>query len=47
MRCPAASLGIEALSVQSYLEAIGAIAAHRSGIDPNALRPHIAPLTHL
>jgi hypothetical protein len=29
---------IEALNVQNYWEAIGVIAAHKAGINPNALR---------
>ena len=40
-------LGIKALPVNSYLEAIGAIACHRAGISPHALRPHLAPLPSL
>ncbi|GAB2226653.1 hypothetical protein Droror1_Dr00022471 [Drosera rotundifolia] len=31
-------LGIEAVKVSNYWEAIGVIAAHKAGIDPNALR---------
>jgi len=30
--------GIEALNVQNYWEAIGVVAAHKAGVDPNALR---------
>ncbi|MBD2327522.1 DUF3326 domain-containing protein [Alkalinema sp. FACHB-956] len=37
-------LGITTISVQSYLEAIGVIAAHRAGISPAALGPSILPL---
>ncbi|NEO25523.1 MAG: DUF3326 domain-containing protein, partial [Kamptonema sp. SIO4C4] len=44
MQAPPAALGIKALSVQSYLEAIGAIAAYRQGINPQLLKPKIAPL---
>ena len=41
-------LNIKALSVGSYLEAVGAIAAHQSGIHPELLlKPAIAPLRHL
>ncbi|WMV28336.1 hypothetical protein MTR67_021721 [Solanum verrucosum] len=32
------SLGIEAVKVSNYWEAIGVIAAHKAGIDPNSLR---------
>ncbi|XP_051222711.1 uncharacterized protein [Lolium perenne] len=32
--------GIEALNVQNYWEAIGVIAAHKAGVNPNALRRH-------
>ncbi|BAZ90545.1 hypothetical protein NIES932_20450 [Raphidiopsis curvata NIES-932] len=34
---PAASLGIKATQVSSYLEAIGVLAAHKAGVDPQAL----------
>lgn len=37
----AEALGISVLTVNSYLEAIGVLVAHRSGIDPTALSPHI------
>ncbi|KAL6848236.1 hypothetical protein ACP4OV_022364 [Aristida adscensionis] len=32
--------GIEALNVRNYWEAIGVIAAHKAGVNPNALRRH-------
>lgn len=32
------SLGIEAVKVSNYWEAIGVIAAHKAGVDPNSLR---------
>ena len=35
------SLGINALEVSSYLEALGVLVAHRAGISPEALRPKI------
>lgn len=38
------SLGIAALRAQSYLEAIGILAAYKAGLDPAHLNPHIAPL---
>ena len=40
------SLGISAITVRSYLEAVGVVAAHRAGVAPAALHPqmgHIAP----
>lgn len=43
---PPEPLGIKALTVQSYWEAIGVLAAYRAGLDPQMLRPAIAPLTH-
>ncbi|MGF1521978.1 MAG: DUF3326 domain-containing protein [Leptolyngbyaceae cyanobacterium] len=42
------SLGIKALRVRSYLEAIGVMAAHKAGISPRALAaqmPSLMPLT--
>lgn len=47
MRVPPARLGIKTLSVGSYLEAVGAIAALRAGIDPTVLHPDISPLQPL
>jgi hypothetical protein len=44
MQVPPESLGIKALRVSSYLEAVGALAAHRAGISPAALRPAIAQI---
>jgi hypothetical protein len=44
MRVPPASLGIPAITVNSYLEAIGVLVAQRAGIHPGALRPAIAAL---
>lgn len=44
MQVSPAPLGISALRVQSYLEAVGMIAAHRAGVSPLALRPAITPL---
>ena len=34
---PAASLGIKATQVSSYLEAIGVLVAHKAGVNPQAL----------
>ncbi len=44
LRVAPESLGLSVLQVNSYLEAIGALAVQRAGLDPNALRPAIAPL---
>ena len=41
MAVEAADLGIRAVAVDTYLEAIGVIAAYRAGVMPEALRPHI------
>ena len=38
------TLGIKAIHVNSYLEAIGVIAAHKAGISPAALMPSLSPL---
>ncbi|WP_017659713.1 DUF3326 domain-containing protein [Baaleninema simplex] len=43
MRVPPAALGIRAITVNSYLEALGALVAHRAGISPAALSPHLSP----
>jgi hypothetical protein len=40
-------LGISALRVNSYLEAIGAIAAHRAGVAPAALHPDLSRIRSL
>ncbi len=37
-------LGLQVLSVRSYLEALGAIACLKSGLAPQVLAPHIAAL---
>jgi hypothetical protein len=47
MAVRAADLGISAITVSTYLEAVGAIAAYRAGVALSALRPHIAPLPSL
>jgi Protein of unknown function (DUF3326) len=41
MQVPPEKLGIRAWSVNSYLEALGALAAHRAGICPDALHPDL------
>lgn len=47
MQVTAASLGLSAIAVNSYLEALGALIAHRAGIDPTALKPQIEALQPL
>jgi Protein of unknown function (DUF3326) len=47
MAVRAADLGIAAIAVNTYLEAVGMIAAYRAGVAPHALRPHIAPISQL
>ncbi len=47
MSVRAADLGIRAISVGSYLEAIGAIAAYRAGVTHTALRPETHPIPSL
>lgn len=44
MAVEAADLGIRAIAVHTYLEAVGAIAAYRAGVTPSALQPHIQSL---
>lgn len=41
------SLGIKALRVQSYLEAIGVVAAHKAGISAAAIAPQLTALAPL
>ncbi|MGF1493761.1 MAG: DUF3326 domain-containing protein [Microcoleaceae cyanobacterium] len=41
------SLGIKAIQAQSYLEAVGILAAHKAGISPGALRPNLLPVARL
>ena len=40
-------LGIKAIQVNSYLEALGVLVAHKAGLDPNSLRPNILSLNQL
>jgi hypothetical protein len=40
-------LGIKAIQVNSYLEALGILVAHKAGVDPNSLRPNILSLNQL
>ncbi|MEC4892191.1 MAG: DUF3326 domain-containing protein [Oscillatoria sp. PMC 1051.18] len=44
MQVPPEKLGIKAIRVNSYLEALGVIVADRAGIDENALRPYMSSL---
>lgn len=44
MEVPPEPIGIEAIRVNSYLEALGVLVAHRAGIDANALRLKISSL---
>ncbi|MCY7285324.1 MAG: DUF3326 domain-containing protein [Cyanobacteria bacterium CAN_BIN43] len=41
------AMGISALEVSSYLEALGVLVAHRAGISPAALRPALASIREL
>ncbi|MDJ0735694.1 MAG: DUF3326 domain-containing protein [Nostocaceae cyanobacterium] len=47
MQVSAPSLGIKSIQVNSYLEAIGVLVAHKAGIDPSILSPTISPLRSL
>jgi len=47
MQVPPELLGISAVRVNSYLEAVGMVAAHRAGVYPAALNAAIAPLQWL
>ncbi|MGB3612887.1 MAG: DUF3326 domain-containing protein [Elainellaceae cyanobacterium] len=42
-----AAVGLPAISVESYLEALGVLVALKAGLQPMSLRPHIAPLRQL
>ncbi len=44
MQVTPVALGIEAIKVNSYWEALGILVAHRAGIDPNSLRATVSPL---
>lgn len=44
MQVPPEPLGIKAIRVNSYLEALGVLVAHRAGISPDALRPSLSSL---
>lgn len=47
MAVSAADLGIQAIAVNTYLEAAGVIAAYRAGVAPSTLQPPIQPLPAL
>ncbi len=44
IQVPAPALGITALQVNSYLEAVGVLVAHKAGINPTSLSPKISSL---
>lgn len=44
---PLTALGRQPITVTSYLEAMGLMAAHRAGVHPQALSPHVAHLAPL
>ena len=47
LQVPPEPLGIEAIRVKSYLEAIGWLVAHRAGISATALSPQLSSLKNL
>ena len=47
MQVPPEKLGIQAMRVNSYLEALGVLVAHRAGISVNALSPTLSSLRRL
>lgn len=47
IQVPPEPLGIKAIRVKSYLEALGVLVAHKAGINPNALRPDLSTLNKL
>lgn len=44
IQVPPQPLGIKSVQVNSYLEAVGVLVAHKAGINPYALNPDISPL---
>jgi hypothetical protein len=44
IQVPPKPLGIKSIQVNSYLEAVGVLAAHKAGINPSVLRPQISSL---
>lgn len=47
MRVPPESLGIQAIRVNSYVEALGVLVSDRAGISLDALRPSLSSLSYL
>ncbi len=47
MKVPPEKLGIKALQVNSYLEALGVLVAHRAGISPTMLNPTLSPINFI
>lgn len=47
MRVTPEAVGLAAISVESYAEAIGVLVALGAGLDPASLQPHISPLRPL
>ncbi|MGF1515329.1 MAG: DUF3326 domain-containing protein [Elainellaceae cyanobacterium] len=47
MRVPPEAVGLSAISVESYLEALGTLAALKAGVSPASLRPAILNLAQL
>jgi len=47
IKVPSQPLGIKAIQVNSYLEAVGVLVAHKAGINPFALRPQLSFLQSL
>ncbi|WP_414575891.1 DUF3326 domain-containing protein [Anabaena sp. CCY 9402-a] len=45
IKVPSQSLGIKSIQVNSYLEAVGLLVAHKAGINPTSLIPKIYPLS--
>jgi hypothetical protein len=44
IKVPPEPLGIKSIRVNSYLEAVGVLVAHKAGINPSALRPKLLSL---
>lgn len=47
MQVPPEQVGIKALRVNSYLEALGVLVAHRAGISPGAISPALSSLVRI
>jgi len=47
IQVPPQALGIKSIQVNSYLEAVGVLAAHKAGINPSALHPQIKSLQQI